>query len=270
MRKKLRNIIFWVIVLIYFIVTLSFVNDQKSFIRCKDIDVKIVDGTENNFIDHRDIIKILRDNKLNVLGYLHDSINLETIEQKIIEHPSVKEANVFTTLDGILHINIKQRKPLFRVLSGNMAYYVDHEGYLMPLSNKYTAKVLLVTGKINEPYSKWYGKNIIETGEQMGEGNQKSLLFDLFELVSYLNSDPFWKSQIHQIFIDDSGDLILIPKIGEHKIILGDINNYKDKMKRLYLFYKHGLRVEGWNKYSVINLKYENQIVCTIKNQQHG
>ena len=34
------------------------------------------------------------------------------------------------------------------------------------------------------------------------------------------------------------------------------------KMKRLEFFYKYGLSQAGWNKYSYINLEFDNQIIC--------
>jgi cell division protein FtsQ len=39
-----------------------------------------------------------------------------------------------------------------------------------------------------------------------------------------------------------------------------------EKFEKLHTFYLQGLNTTGsWNKYSVINLKFKNQIVCTKK-----
>jgi cell division protein FtsQ len=37
------------------------------------------------------------------------------------------------------------------------------------------------------------------------------------------------------------------------------------KLENLKLFYQKALPKVGWERYSSINLKYKNQIVCTIK-----
>jgi cell division protein FtsQ len=57
----------------------------------------------------------------------------------------------------------------------------------------------------------------------------------------------------------------LTPTVGSQQIILGKIENYKENLEKLRLFYEKGLSKVGWNNYSVINLKYKNQVVCTKK-----
>jgi cell division protein FtsQ len=36
----------------------------------------------------------------------------------------------------------------------------------------------------------------------------------------------------------------------------------KLKLTRLEKFYRYGLSQAGWNKYSSINLEFDNQIIC--------
>ena len=41
---------------------------------------------------------------------------------------------------------------------------------------------------------------------------------------------------------------------------------YEEKFEKLKMFYTEGLnKTDGWNKYSTINIKYKNQVVCTKK-----
>ena len=39
------------------------------------------------------------------------------------------------------------------------------------------------------------------------------------------------------------------------------------KLLRLEKFYKYGLSQVGWNKYSYINLEFDNQIICKKKKE---
>ena len=92
------------------------------------------------------------------------------------------------------------------------------------------------------------------------------MLDELYAMANYINADKFWKSQIQQIYINDEKDMELVPLVGNHKIIFGDTANMDVKFKKLMTFYTQGLSYTGWwNKYSSINLKYKNQIVCTKK-----
>ena len=59
--------------------------------------------------------------------------------------------------------------------------------------------------------------------------------------------------------------MILIPRVGEQKIHIGNLDNTKEKLDNLYQFYNVALPIKGWQTYSDINLKYKNQIVCTKK-----
>ena len=68
----------------------------------------------------------------------------------------------------------------------------------------------------------------------------------------------------------------LVPRVGDHIIYLGALpqtkyksqrkdlveNFVKKKMDRLAKFYKYGLSQAGWNKYSYIDMEFDNQIIC--------
>ena len=41
--------------------------------------------------------------------------------------------------------------------------------------------------------------------------------------------------------------------------------DFEKKLENLKLFYEKAIPKVGWEKYSIINLKYKNQIVCTKK-----
>jgi len=89
---------------------------------------------------------------------------------------------------------------------------------------------------------------------------KKNKLFGLYCLAKYIDSNEFWKAQIQQITV--GADIELIPSIGKHKIIFGDTQDIDKKFKKLYIFYTRGLSKVGWNTYSEINLKFENNVVC--------
>ena len=111
----------------------------------------------------------------------------------------------------------------------------------MPIPAGFAAYVPLATGNISEEYAK----------------NQ------LFDFAQFLQKNKFWDSQIEQIHVNSKLDIELVPRVGNHYIILGKIEDYKENLTKLKLFYDKGLNKVGWNKYSVINLKFKDQVVCT-------
>jgi cell division protein FtsQ len=87
-------------------------------------------------------------------------------------------------------------------------------------------------------------------------------LKDLFNLTKTLLADEFLKAFIQQIHLNNAGDFILVPLIGDQKIVLGSARKLEDKLNRLKIFYQQGMPYEGWTKYETINLKYGGQVVC--------
>ena len=59
--------------------------------------------------------------------------------------------------------------------------------------------------------------------------------------------------------------MVLIPRVGNQRIHFGMLVNSTEKLANLYQFYKQAMPVKGWQTYSDISLKYNNQIVCTKK-----
>ena len=78
-----------------------------------------------------------------------------------------------------------------------------------------------------------------------------------------MEADEFWKAQIIQVKVLENGELELIPRVGNHTILLGTTDELELKFKKLKIFYEKGLSKTGWNEYSQINLKFDNQVVCT-------
>jgi cell division protein FtsQ len=89
-----------------------------------------------------------------------------------------------------------------------------------------------------------------------------SILKDIFYLVQYINDNSFWSAQIDQIYVDNNDQIDLIPRVGNQVIHIGTTENIEGKLRSLSAFYDKVLPEVGWNKYSVINLEYKDQIVC--------
>ena len=97
----------------------------------------------------------------------------------------------------------------------------------------------------------------------MGNSDGEQKLKNIFALAKFISDDKLWNSQIEQVYINRAGEFELVPRVGPHLILLGDIDDYAGKFEKLEIFYKEGLNNVGWNHYSKINLKFKDQIVCT-------
>ena len=91
---------------------------------------------------------------------------------------------------------------------------------------------------------------------------KNSILKDIYHLVNYINDDNFWSAQIDQIYVDNNDEIDLIPRVGNQLVHLGTAENFEGKLRNLEAFYDKVLPEVGWNKYSLINLEFKDQIVC--------
>ena len=257
--NKLLQISIWIFALLAIIVTLGFVNISNNQTIFSQPIINIDYETENRFINENDILSQIL-NKEDTGTLLLNHFNVTHLEEKLDNNHSIKDVHVHKTIDGKLVINVKQRRPIVRIFSRNESYYIDEEGNLMPLSSKYTARLLVVSGSLNEPFGKRYRFNYDNLNDTLTE---KTLLDDIYKIAHYIDNSEFWKAQIEQIHVNKVYEFELVPKVGNHKIVLGGVENLDGKFEKLMIFYKKGLNKTGWNEYSEINLKYKNQVVCT-------
>ncbi|MDD4148596.1 MAG: hypothetical protein PHE33_01060 [Bacteroidales bacterium] len=260
MKKAIFKITKWLLLLTYIVFMLSFANKKSDNIICSSINL-IIDKP-HKFIDEESVNKLLNTNNIKIDSCIIDSINFDEIENILEASPFIRNAELYSKFNGQLNIIIKQRNPVMRIITNNNEhYYIDDESSLMPICNNYTANVITVTGNISHTFVTSIDATDIKTIDK----SYPYTLRELFNYVSFLNEHELWKNQITQIYINDSKDIELIPRVGNHIIMLGDLTNYKFKMGKLEAIYKKGFALTDWNIYSVINLKYSNQVICKKK-----
>ncbi|SDG41094.1 cell division protein FtsQ [Pedobacter terrae] len=239
----------WLISLAGVVMLLSFINVKKQTVKCTD--VKILIPGADNFIEREEIDAILKEDQGVLLDRNIENINIHEIEKKLQSNPYIGFAKVYVEMDGVLHIEVKQRQPVLRILSENgQDFYIDNDGRKMPVSSNFTANVLVATGHITEVF----GSRVDTLHTQLAR--------DLYKTAQYIKQDTLWDSQIEQIVVDQKNDIELIPRVGNQRIILGNADSLEKKMKNLLLFYKKAMPQVGWDTYITINIKYTNQIVC--------
>jgi cell division protein FtsQ len=257
--NKILQISIWTIVVVAIAVTLGFANKNQEDMVLHPPIVNIDYETENRFIDKEDVLaQIINKNDTNPLTM--NSVDVAELENKINGNAAIKSAEIYKTINGDLVVDVKQRRPIVRVFSNNTSYYIDENGWLMPTSKTYTSRLLVVNGSFFEPYAKRYKYNYAMLNDTL---QNKTILDDIYQISKFIDQSEFWKAQIEQVYVDKDLEFVLIPKVGNHKIVFGGIDNLEGKFDKLMIFYKKGLKKTGWNEYSVINLKYKNQVVCT-------
>ena len=258
--KVLRKTFVWVITLLYLGLVSGFVSNRYENLLCNSITINIKDSLNTGFLIPDDITDLLNHNGISCLGIPLGEISLNEIEQIVRSNQTVEECNVYTGINGVLHIDIEQREPFVRIIDRKgQGYYLDRDGNVLKLSDRFTPHVLVVNGDIYSPFKIGDPVNVMELEEDKWQKRIK----EIYELSRFISQNDLWRAHIEQVYINQSGEYELVPRIGPHIILLGEIEGYRKKFEKLEIFYKEGLNRIGWNQFLKINLKYKDQIVCT-------
>ena len=84
----------------------------------------------------------------NVSGSKLQTINCGAIETLLDTRSAIRTSEAYTTEDGVLHIRIRQRRPVARIQMKDIGFYIDETGWIFPLQKDYTSYVTMVTGDI--------------------------------------------------------------------------------------------------------------------------
>lgn len=264
MLKKI--LISFVVVLVLGAVGTYFFFAQKLYSSnmpkqlCKEINVTLLDSLQNRFVGKGEVVDIISGFMGECRGKAVGEIDLLLIEKLLNQRSAIKQSQASITREGTLNIEITQRKPVLRIQTENGGFYVDESEYVFPLVPTFTSYVPIVSGHLPFKLNADHRGYVVD-----GNGNW---LEGILELGNFLTHDPFWNAQIEQIYIEEGGDIILCPRVGDHKIVFGDVKDMETKFNKLYTFYRNVIPAEGWDKYSTVNLKYRNQIVCKLKNNK--
>jgi len=237
------------------IVSQNIVNE-----RCRAVHVTLLDSSLNKFVSKSEVLEIINSYDGNVIGKRNCKINLGNLENLLNMKSAVKESQISLTRDGILNVQIKQRKPVMRIETENGGFYIDEDAFVFPLIEKYTSYVPIATGYI--PIS------INPEKQTLKEMDSTDCIRKLLKLGKFLADNPFWNAQIEQIYFQQNGDVAMYTRVGKQRIVFGDLDNMQQKFKKLYAFYKYVIPNAGWDKYSTVNLKFKKQIVCTLAGQE--
>lgn len=237
------------------LIALTTVNKQRQDASaCPAVDIRVDTETGTFFLDQADIMQILTvEYGDSIKGDAIGGIRLGRVEKLLEENPYVQDAETWLDANGKMHIEIVQKQPIARVINKyGVHYYINNIGNKIPISDKFTARVPVVTGSIEE-------------GTYNADMATTPALQNILSLANYIRSDAFWYAQIEQINVADDRTFTLIPKLGDHKIVFGGITNMEEKFRKMKIFYTEGLSHTGWDKYSVFKLDYEGQVVCEQK-----
>ena len=274
MKAGLKKILFiglWVIFTGGLVALMGFAQHANRERLCGHLNIVITPEKNHPFIAENDIRNLLMNRGTLPEGKPVSTVDIPALEQLVMSNPSVESCNAFLTVGGDVNITIKQRNPVARFINyEGESYYMDDRGMLMPWSDEYTAPVVLVNGFFTDGYAEMSQRNFSQISEDSAM-KTSTPLDDAWQILKRINADTFFHAQVAQVYFSTDKGFELIPRVGNHCIVLGNISDLDEKFSKLMTFYREGISKTGkWNDYTTIDLQYKNQIICTKKNTDHG
>jgi len=255
--KRIIHISLWIAILAGLSVLVGFIESEHKKIRCKALLIFIDYGEAEPLISSEELNNRIYQAFDSLVGKKLSDINSVDIENYVNDIEFIESAEVYTTINGTMRIKVHQRNPILRIINAsNQNYYIDRKGRMLPVKTGQSTRILVASGNIPDKYADTLDVSVPDNSR---------LLNDLYVLSNYIRDDAFLKAQLEQIYVTGDGEYEMVPKVGRHLIVFGDISNMENKFTKLKVFYDQGMKKSGWNKYGKINLKYKDQVVCEIK-----
>ncbi|MDH3244783.1 MAG: cell division protein FtsQ/DivIB [Saprospiraceae bacterium] len=217
------------------------------------VDYDLLHLTDGNDLITVDEIKdkILSVFEFDLVGLEIEYLDIQYVEKVLKDEAFIVDADAYLDRHNVLHIDLKQRTPILRVMDfqGNN-YYVDAEGVKLPLSENFTARVPVITG-------------VPMTHDDFDSG--KTQLCQVYRLIRYVRNDPFLNAWLEEVHVPREGEMVLIGNIGKFPVIIGDAQELEEKLNKLKVFFQHGQEEVNWNKLESIDLRFATQVVTKRK-----
>ncbi len=214
-----------------------------------NISVNSVEGVRN-LIEEKEIYDILKRELKRDIGLIPiKDLDLRLMEKALSEDTRVHEVEVYVDAQNSLSIDIRQRRPIMRVMSENgQQFYIDQEGNFVARSEFKAVRVPVVTGHIEAYDDNW-------------KWRPDSRLYMAYEIAKRLHNDEFLGSLIEQVHFERGKRIVLIPKVGKEKIVLDYVDDLDEKLSKIKPLYRHLASTDGWNKYREIDISYNKQVI---------
>jgi cell division protein FtsQ len=241
------------------VAVLGFVERSSDRRPVTDLEV-VVDSPEGvRFIDADTVRSLVLADGHGVIGRPVGEVEMSVIEERLRALACVSDATVYHTLDGTLHVSVKQRLPIVRVFNADgTSFYIDRDGWAMPPSSTYTPRVLVVSGALDEPYRT--GEHLVHAHDSIAAVTHSD---EILVVARTITADPFWNAMIDQVVVTPDGGFELLPRIGGQRVAIGDGSDLPHQLTKLKLFYEKGIPQADWRRYARIDVRFADQIVCT-------
>ena len=211
---------------------------------CRGVLIDVANDNNGNLTEEN-INEMLNENGLAPIKKEMEKIDCHEMEKFLSSITLVRDCQVYKGKTGYINIDIECRTPIMKVHENNgRSYYIDAAGDTIVGIHK-ALHLPVASGHITRDMRK----------------------NELRDIANTIYNNPFWRAQIEQVYFNAKGEIILVPRVGDHIIEFGKTDHAAEKLSKLYTFYSKGLNTIGWDKYEKLNIEFNDKVIGTRKNK---
>lgn len=259
--RNIFNVLLLVLLVAYLVVAARYCAVREGALRCTELNIEIRDSARHRFVTPDHVRGWLADSALWPVGMPLNEIDVYAIERLVEMQDYVLQADVYAAIDGGLHVTLRQRYPLLRVVSeAGHNFYLDSTLVLLPPMPDCPAPVPVVSGCLPLAFPTDYFGPL----DEKKFPRERELLYNLLNFVHQVDTDRFLTALASQIYYD-RGEVYLLPRIGKQTVRCGEITDSATvtaRLKKLSKFYQTTFGDQWWRQTSEVDLRFHGQVVC--------
>lgn len=239
---KIKNVllsVFAVILVFGTLVVGAWASKQPSKRTCKYLEIQLMDSLERQFVSVEEMGNLVRNCGLNPVGKTMAEVSCHAIEQCLERHDMIRSAQCYKLPHGGIRIRLKQRVPMFLVVSHDGSFYVDTDRKVMPIRSTIDVEVPVVKGAISK----------------------RAAVEEYYDFTAWLTNNDYWRTRIEHVHVHNPKHLVLSQNDMAATIVLGELRGYKQKLNKLQKLYTKGFDQIGYKPYKEYDLRFEGQVV---------
>ncbi len=219
---------------------LAFESVSESRTMVSSLNIMLNQPKNQLFLTKEDVRELLDKQDDSLLMRSVNAINTAVLEESLENHPFIADAEVFSTLDGLLSVQVEQKLATARVITTSKHYYLDAEGHRFPLTKTYSAAVPVFTGM-----------------------QDSTSIANAYQLLNTINSTAYFEGWLAEIHTKQNRTLELVPVRGNHRVLFGTVADAEQKLQKLEAFYKTVVTEQNLADWKTLNVAYNKLLVST-------
>lgn len=246
MIRKISKLLLWLVALaLVALLVLGYTQTRgraKYAILPHLTSISITQEEGDDFVEEQDVVKYL---PFDIADTTFTDVAPAKVESLLATHiPYLQDINAYISPTiGQLNIQLTSRTPILRYMQGGVWHFLDREGKTMPWKYGAISYVPISVGNITD----------------------STLTNLLYPLALFLHQHSEWQYFFGMIEVVSERRLHLYPRVGDYVFELIGADNLEENIGKIPIFYQEIVPQVGANKYKLIKLSYEGQIVCKYR-----